>query len=126
MDENEISKLIIGAAIKVHRETGPGLLESAYEKCLCLELKKSNLRIENQKIIDLIYNGENLGSSYKADIIVEDRVLIEIKSVEQIASVHVAQTYTYLKILNLKLGILINFNTAMLKDGIKRVVNKID
>jgi GxxExxY protein len=125
MNENELSNLIIGAAINVHREIGPGLFESVYEECLSIELSKLNLKLERQKKIDLIYNGENLGSAFKADIIVENCVLIELKSVEKLHDIHFTQTYSYIKLLNLKLGLLINFNESLLKNGIKRVVNKI-
>ncbi|MCF8284349.1 MAG: GxxExxY protein [Sphingobacteriales bacterium] len=125
MNENELSNLIIGAAIKVHREIGPGLFESVYEECLCKEFSKLNLKIERQKKIDLIYNGENVGLAFKADILVEDCVLIELKSVEKLHGIHFTQTYSYIKLLNIKLGLLINFNESLLKNGIKRVVNKI-
>ena len=125
MNENELSNLIIGAAIKVHREIGPGLFESVYEECLCKELSKLTLKIERQKKIDLFYNGENMGLAFKADILVEDCVLIELKSVEKLHGIHFTQTYSYIKLLNIKLGLLINFNESLLKNGIKRVVNKI-
>lgn len=126
MNENELSRIIIGAAIEVHKKTGPGMLESFYEKCLYEELKKFNLLIEKQKEVEFVYNGNNLGVCYRADFVIEKKVLIELKAVEQIANVHLAQTYTYIKILNLKLGILINFNSVLLKDGIRRVVNKLE
>jgi GxxExxY protein len=125
MNENELSNLIIGAAINVHREIGPGLFESVYEECLCVELSRLKLKFERQKKIDLVYNGENMGLAFKADILVEDCVLIELKSVEKLHDIHFTQTYSYIKLLNLKLGLLINFNESLLKNGIKRVVNKI-
>lgn len=125
MNENDLSNLIIGAAINVHREVGPGLFESVYEDYLAIELSKLELKVERQKRVDLIYNGENLGLAFKADIIVEDKVLIELKSVERLHDIHFTQTYTYIKLLNIKLGLLINFNESLLKNGIKRVVNKI-
>lgn len=125
MNENDLSNLIIGAAINVHRKIGPGLFESVYEECLSIELYKLNLKLERQKKIDLIYKGENLGTAFKADIIVEDSVLIELKSVEKLHEIHYTQTYSYIKLLNIKLGLLINFNESLLKNGIKRVVNKI-
>jgi GxxExxY protein len=125
MNENELSNLIIGAAISVHREIGPGLFESVYEECLCVELSRLKLKFERQKKIDLVYNGENMGLAFKADILVEDCVLIELKSVEKLHDIHFTQTYSYIKLLNLKLGLLINFNESLLKNGIKRVVNKI-
>jgi GxxExxY protein len=125
MNENELSNLIIGAAINVHREIGPGLFESVYEECLCVELSRLKLKFERQKKIDLVYNGENMGLAFKADILVEGCVLIELKSVEKLHDIHFTQTYSYIKLLNLKLGLLINFNESLLKNGIKRVVNKI-
>jgi GxxExxY protein len=125
MNENELSNLIIGAAINVHREIGPGVFESVYEECLCVELSRLKLKFERQKKIDLVYNGENMGLAFKADILVEDCVLIELKSVEKLHDIHFTQTYSYIKLLNLKLGLLINFNESLLKNGIKRVVNKI-
>lgn len=125
MNENEISNLIIGASIKVHREIGPGMFESIYEECLCVELMNLDLKIERQKKIDLIYKGANVGLAFRADIVVNDCVLIELKSVEKLHEVHFTQTYSYIKILNYKLGLLINFNETLLKNGIKRIVNKI-
>ena len=125
MNENELSNLIIGAAISVHREIGPGLFESVYEECLCVELSRLKLKFERQKKIDLVYNGENMGLAFKADILVEDCVLIELKSAEKLHDIYFTQTYSYLKLLNIKLGLLINFNESLLKNGIKRVVNKI-
>jgi len=126
MHENEISRIIIGAAMEVHKKTGPGMLESFYEKCLLVELKKTNLIIEKQKEVELVYDDLHLGACYRADLIVENKVLIELKAVDEIAPIHLTQTYTYIKLLNFKLGILINFNTILLKDGIRRVVNKLD
>ncbi len=125
MEENEISKIIIGAAIKIHRKLGPGLLESAYEECMAYELTNENLQIERQKSIPLIYERIIINNAYKADIIVEDKVLIELKSVENVLNVHKAQLLTYLNFSNKKLGLLINFNSELLKNGIIRVVNKL-
>ncbi|MBI4835425.1 MAG: GxxExxY protein [Planctomycetes bacterium] len=120
---NELSNRIIGAGIEVHRVLGPGLLESAYEECLCYELKQSKLSFERQKALPVIYKEIHLDCGYRIDILVEKLVIIELKSVEQIEPVHDAQLLTYLKLSGLWLGLIINFNVPILKDGIKRVVN---
>ncbi len=125
MDENELSREIIGAAIKVHKNLGPGLLESAYEECLFYELKKLQLKVEKQKPMPLIYDDVKLDIGYRIDILVENKVVIEIKSVEVLNDVHLAQVLTYLKLSNCKLGLLINFNVSLLKNGIKRIVNNL-
>ena len=125
MTENEISNLIIGAALKVHKTLGPGLLESAYEECLCHELTKNNLKIEKQKPLPVIYDNMRLDCGYRIDLLVESKVIIEIKSIETLKDIHLAQVITYLKLSGCKLGILINFNVKQLKYGIKRVVNKL-
>jgi GxxExxY protein len=125
MHENELSEIIIGAAIKVHKNLGPGLLESAYEECLYYELEKLQLKIEKQKPMPLIYEDVKLDIGYRLDIMVENKVVIEIKSVEALNDVHLAQILTYLKLSNAKLGLLINFNVSLLKNGIRRVVNKL-
>ncbi|HED07807.1 MAG TPA: GxxExxY protein [Ignavibacteria bacterium] len=125
MDENELSREIIGAAIKVHKNLGPGLLESAYEECLFYELKKLQLKVEKQKPMPLIYDDVKLDIGYRIDILVENKVVIEIKSVEALNDVHLAQVLTYLKLSNCKLGLLINFNVSLLKNGIKRIVNNL-
>ena len=123
MDENQLSKIIIGAAIKVHKNLGPGLLESAYEETLYYELKKEGLNVEKQKPMPLIYDEVKLDVGYRIDLMIESKVIIEIKSVEYLNDVHLAQVLTYLKLSGCKLGLLINFNVKYLKDGIKRVVN---
>ena len=123
--ENEISQLIIGCAIKVHSALGPGLLESAYEECLYYELVKEGLKVEKQKALPLIYEEIRLDVGYRLDLIVEDKVIIEIKACEALNDVHLAQVLTYLKLSKLKLGLLINFNVSRVKDGIKRVVNNL-
>jgi GxxExxY protein len=123
--ENEISQLIIGCAIKVHTALGPGLLESAYEECLYYELVKEGLRVEKQKALPLIYEEIRLEVGYRLDLIVEDKVIVEIKACDGLNDVHLAQVLTYLKLSNVKLGLLINFNVARVKDGIKRVVNNL-
>ena len=123
MTENEISKIVFESALKVHRSLGPGLLESAYEECLFYELKKLNLSVEKQKALPLIYEDVKLDVGYRIDIIVEDKFIIEIKSVVELNDVHLAQLLTYLKLSNCKLGLLINFNVRLLKEGVRRVVN---
>jgi GxxExxY protein len=123
--ENEISQLIIGCAIKVHTALGPGLLESAYEECLYYELIKEGLKVEKQKALPLIYEEIRLEVGYRLDLIVEDKVIVEIKACEGLNDVHLAQVLTYLKLSNVKLGLLINFNVTRVKDGIKRVVNNL-
>jgi len=120
--ENELSRVILNAAFKVHTELGPGLLESVYEKCLFLELCELGLSVERQKEIPIMYKQSKIDNGFRADLIVEDKVIIELKSVDSIAEVHVAQVLTYLKFTKIKLGLLLNFNVAHLKQGIKRVV----
>ena len=120
-ENNSLTDAIIGAAITVHRELGPGLLESVYEKCLALELTKSGLQTTSQKEIPLTYKGLALESGFRADLIVENKVLVELKSVDQFLPVHTAQVLTYLKLSNLRTGLLINFNVPLLKNGIKRL-----
>ena len=123
LTENEITEVIIGSAIKVHKQLGPGLLESAYEECLYYELKKTSLDIEKQKPLPLIYEGVKLECGYRADIVANNKVVIEIKSIEAFNDIHLAQMITYLKLAECKVGLLINFNVLKLKDGIKRVVH---
>ena len=125
MHENELSEKIIGAAINVHKNLGPGLLESAYEECLYYELNKSGLKVDKQKPMPLIYKDVKLDCGYRIDLMVENKVVIEIKSVEALNDVHLAQVLTYLKLSNCKLGLLINFNVSKLVNGIRRVVNKL-
>ena len=125
MTENEISKVIVDAAFKIHTTLGPGLLESVYEALLAHELKKRGLAVRVQQGIPVIYEGVSLELGFRADIIVNDLVVIEVKSVELIAPVHPKQVRTYLKLMGLKLGILINFNVPLIKDGIQRVVNNL-
>lgn len=125
MHENELSEIIIGSAIKVHKSLGPGLLESAYEECLYYELNKNGLNVEKQKPMPLIYDDVKLDVGYRIDILVENKIVIEIKSVEALNDVHLAQVLTYLKLSNCKLGLLINFNVSKLVNGIRRVVNKL-
>jgi GxxExxY protein len=125
MNENEISNRIIGLAISVHQSLGPGLLESAYKESLFYRLKKDGFRVEKEKPMPLIYEEVKLDYGYRIDLLVEDKVVIEIKSVEALNEVHLAQTLTYMKLGRYKLGLLITFNVFLLKDGIKRIVNKL-
>jgi hypothetical protein len=123
MTENELSKIIVDVSYKIHQRLGPGLLESVYEAILFHELSKKGLKIERQKPIPVIWDGIYLDIGFRSDLIVENKVIIEIKSVEQISNVHLKQLLTYIKITDLKLGLLINFNEALFKNGIKRVAN---
>ncbi len=125
MTENEISKLVFDAALKVHQNLGPGLLESAYEECLYYELKQTGLFIQKQKPLPLIYETVKLEIGYRVDFIIEDKLIIEVKAVEALNDVHLAQILTYLKLSKCKLGMLINFNVSLIKNGIKRVVNNL-
>jgi GxxExxY protein len=122
MNENEISKIILDCAFKVHSALGPGLLESAYRECLAYELSKEDLRVNKEKPMPLIYKEVKLDCGYRIDILVEDKVVIELKVVEAFNDVHIAQTLTYMKLSNCRLGLLLNFYTKSLKDGIKRLI----
>lgn len=126
MDINKLSSKIIGAAIEVHKARGPGLLESAYEECLCHELDLRNIVFERQKSLPLAYKGKHLDCGYRLDVVVENRIILESKSCEKIEEIHKAQLLTYLKISGLKLGLLFNFNTLVIKDGIVRIVNRLE
>ena len=123
MTENELSKIVFDAGIKVHKTLGPGLLESAYEECLSYELKKMGLFVEKQKALPLIYEDVKLDIGYRIDLLVEKKLVVEIKSVEALNDLHLAQILTYLKLSDCKLGLLINFNTVLFKNGVKRVIN---
>jgi GxxExxY protein len=125
MTEDELSSIIIGAAIEVHTELGPGLLESVYETCLFHELTKLGLDVKRQVEIPIMYKGMPLETGFRLDIIVQDKLIIEIKAVKELLDVHLAQTLTYLKLTNCKLGLLINFNEARVKHGIRRVVKNL-
>ncbi len=125
MTENEISKIIVNCAFKVHKALGAGLLESSYEECLFYELRKSGLYVEKQKALPLIYKEVKLEIGYRIDLLVENKVVVGIKSVEALNDVHLAQILTYLKLSKCKLGLLINFNVKYIKNGIKRVVNNL-
>lgn len=123
MDENEISKIVFGCELKLHKILGPGLQESAYEDCLFYELKKFGLNIEKQKALPLIYEEVKFDVGYRIDIIIENKFIVEVKSVESLNDVHLVQLLTYLRLSNCKLGLLINFNFSLLKNGVKRVIN---
>jgi len=125
MTENELSRIVFDCALKVHQGLGTGLLESAYEECLFYELKKAGLSAEKQKPLPLIYEEVKLDVGYRIDIIVENKLIIEIKSVEALNDVHFAQLLTYLKLTNCKLGLLINFNVSLIKNGVRRVANNL-
>ena len=123
MTENELAKIAFEAGLKVHKVLGPGLLESAYEECLYYELIKLGLKVEKQKALPLVYEELKLDAGYRIDLLVENKLIIEIKSVEALNDLHFAQILTYLKLSKCKLGLLINFNSVLFKDGIKRIVN---
>ena len=123
MIENDISKIIIGCAIEVHKQLGPGLLESAYQECLFYELKQAGLQVQKEKPMPIVYKEVKLDHGYRIDLLVEDKVVIEIKTVEELNDIHTAQVLTYLKLGNYKLGLLLNFQVTILKNGIKRVIN---
>lgn len=122
MEENELTKIIIGAAIDVHRQLGPGLLESAYEACLCHELGLRQIPYERQKPLPVIYKGLSLECGYRIDVLVGEKVVLEIKSVEGLLPIHEAQMLTYMRLGGWKAGLLINFNVPLLKQGIRRLV----
>ncbi len=123
MTENEISNKIIGLAIEVHKTLGTGLLESAYKECLAYKLEEQGISIQKEKPMPLVFEGVHLECGYRIDILVENKVVIEVKSVDSLNDIHLAQTLTYLKLGNFRLGLLINFNVLLLKQGIKRVIN---
>lgn len=123
MNENEIAYKVLGAALEVHKSLGPGLLESAYQECLAYKLNQLDLIVEKEKPMPLVFEEVKLECGYRIDLLVEKKVVIEVKSVEALNDVHLAQILTYLKLGNYKLGLLINFNVALLKNGMKRVIN---
>ena len=122
-DINDISYKIIGCAFKVHRELGPGLLESTYEVCLCYELTKAGVCFERQKELSVVYDNMNLDTKYRIDLLVENRVIVENKSVKELSGIDKAQILSYMKLSKMKLGLLINFNVLDLKQGINRFIN---
>ncbi len=123
MVTNEISEKIIGAAIEVHKELGPGLMESVYQKCLTYELRKSGFRVESEVEVPIRYKNTEIESCFRLDLLVEDKVILELKAVDRMLPVYTAQLLSYLKLCDRQLGLLINFNVPVLKQGIKRVVN---
>lgn len=123
MNENELAKIVFELGLKVHKNLGPGLLESSYEECLFYEINKIGIKVEKQMALPLIYEEVNLDIGYRMDLIVENKLIIEIKSVEALNDLHMAQILTYLKLSNCKLGLLINFNSVLFKNGVKRVIN---
>ena len=125
MTENELSRIIFDCALKVHRILGPGLLESAYEECLLYELLNADLFVERQKLLPVVYESIKLDAGYRIDLMIERKVIIELKAVESITDVHLAQVLTYLRLSGCRLGLLINFNVTLLKNGMRRVVNNL-
>ena len=126
MTENEITGKIVDAAYKVHSELGPGLFESVYEVILCYELINRNLKVDRQVSIPIEYEKVKFDEGFRADLVVEDRVIVELKSVEQVAPVHKKQLLTYLRLADMRVGLLLNFGQALIKDGIHRVVNGLE
>ena len=125
MNANEVTEVIIGAAIEVHRELGPGLLESTYEACLAYELVERGLRVEQQKNLPVQYRGMHLDCGYRIDLLVESLVIVELKTVERLEPVHEAQLLSYLKLSGAPVGLLLNFNVTQLRRGIRRLVNSL-
>lgn len=125
MTENELARIVVDCALNVHKNLGPGLFESVYEAALVFELNKRGLQVGRQQPIEVSYENARLDIGFRADIIIDNKLIIEIKSTEAIASVHQKQVLTYLRLSTLKLGLLINFNVALLKDGIQRIVNNL-
>jgi GxxExxY protein len=123
ISENDISGRVIGCAIEVHKALGPGLLESAYRQCLYYELKKEGFSVEMEKPMPITYKEIKLDHGYRIDLLIEGKVVVEIKTIEDFTDVHTAQVLTYLRLGNYKLGLLINFHTSLLKNGIKRIIN---
>ena len=125
-DINKLSSIIIGAAIEVHKALGPGLLESAYEGCICHELSLGGLSLEKQKPLAVRYKGINLDCGYRLDVVVEDAIILELKSCEKIDPIHKAQLLTYLKLSGSRLGLLLNFNVTLMREGIVPIVNELE
>ncbi|MGC8561004.1 MAG: GxxExxY protein [Phycisphaerae bacterium] len=124
MEPNEVSQEILSAAMAVHSPLGPGLLESAYEECLTYELRKRGVGVATQVELPVAYNGVKIDAGYRIDMMVADKVIVEIKAVDELAPIHQAQILTYLKLSGIKVGLLLNFNVEHMRDGIKRMVNK--
>jgi GxxExxY protein len=126
MTENEIGREVVDAAVKIHRALGPGLLESVYELLLAHELAKRGLQVQRQMVVPIVYEGLRFDEAFRADLVVNGLVLIEIKSVEHLSNAHRKQVLTYLRLTGLKLGLLLNFSEALMKDGIERIVNHLE
>ena len=124
--ENHLSKIILSSSIKIHRSLGPGLLESAYQKCLIYELQKKDLLIEPEKSLAVVYEDIQIQAGYRVDLMINKKVIVELKTVDSLDDIHLAQILTYLKLSDSKLGLLINFNRRYLKDGFRRVVNNLE
>lgn len=125
MTENEIARIIVNTAYNIHVKLGPGLLESIYEEIMCFELESEGLLVERQKALPVFWKGLKMNMGYRADLFIENKVIIEIKSVEKLAPVHPKQLLTYLRITDKRLGLLINFNEILIKNGITRIVNNL-
>ena len=125
MSENELSKIIVNSCYQIHKELGPGLFESVYEECLCFELNQQGLFVERQKELPVIYKSIKMEIGFRTDLIVENKVIVEIKSVEAITPVHQKQVLAYLRLTRLKLGLLVNFNESLIKSGIQRIVHNL-
>jgi GxxExxY protein len=125
MIESGLTEKIIGCAIEVHKKLGPGLLESSYKECLYFELFSNGIKVEKEKALPLVYKEVKLECGYRIDLMVENKIIVEVKSVDALNDIHLAQVLTYLKLSNTEVGLLINFNVVKLKDGLKRVINTI-
>ncbi|HEY5824859.1 MAG TPA: GxxExxY protein [Cyclobacteriaceae bacterium] len=125
MDENDLAKIVVDLAFKIHTRLGPGLFESIYEEILYYELKKMDLHVTRQQDLPVFWEGKRMEAGFRTDLVVENKLIIEIKSIETLAPVHHKQLLTYLKLTGMKLGLLINFNEALIKNGIKRIVNNL-
>lgn len=121
----EIAKIIVGASLQVHRALGPGLLESAYQSCLAFELRKRGLKVECELVLPIFYDGHQIDAGYRIDMLIENMIIIENKAVDQLLPIHQAQLLTYLKLKDCRLGFLLNWNVRLMKDGIRRVANKL-
>ena len=125
MNENELSRIVVESCLKIHRKLGPGLLESVYEEVLCYELTKADVAFKRQQGIVVIYEDIKMDLGFRVDLVIENKLIVELKSVESIAPVHGKILLTYLRLTNIKLGLLINFNVELIKDGIKRIANNL-
>jgi GxxExxY protein len=123
MTENELARIVFDLGLKVHKTLGPGLLESVYEECLVRELIENNIEVERQKEIPIIYNDKLLSTGFRVDIMIEKKLIIELKATKEISDLHMAQLLTYLKLSNCKLGLVINFNSVLFKNGVRRIIN---